>query len=172
MIDDNIERFWFALYTKPRHEFKAESQLNLAMIQNYLPAITKLKQWSDRKKKITEPLLRGYIFILADEKERLQALEQQSIVRCVCERGRPAKIPEDQIENLRKFIREERDYIVHDGLIKGSRIRIKEGPFKDVEGVIIEEPGKKSIAVSIDLLNRTVITHITDDNIIEVLQSK
>lgn len=166
------QRYWFALYTKPRHEFKAEIQLNAAGIENYLPVISKIKQWSDRKKKVLEPLLRGYIFIHAFERERIIALEQNSIVRCICEHGRPARIPDFQILNLQRFILEEREYIIHDGIIKGAKVRIKEGPFKDVEGVIVNEPNKKSIAVSIDLLNRTVITHFTDENILEVIQDK
>jgi len=61
MIKNSIDKFWFALYTKPRNEFKAEQQLIAAGITNYLPTVTLLKQWSDRKKKVTEPLLRGYI---------------------------------------------------------------------------------------------------------------
>jgi hypothetical protein len=58
-----------------------------------------VRQWSDRKKKITEPLLRGYIFIFADERERMISLEQDSVVRCIFDLGRPAKIPEWQINN-------------------------------------------------------------------------
>ena len=76
MKNNSLEKFWFALYTKPRNEFKSEQQLIAAGITNYLPTVTLLKQWSDRKKKVTEPLLRGYIFIYANEEERLVSLEQ------------------------------------------------------------------------------------------------
>ena len=87
------EKSWFALYTRPRSEFKAAEQINSLGVYYYLPTITKVRQWSDRKKKITEPVIRGYIFIYGDEKERLISLEQQAVVRCVFEAGRPAKIP-------------------------------------------------------------------------------
>ncbi|MEJ2505376.1 MAG: transcription termination/antitermination NusG family protein [Ignavibacteriaceae bacterium] len=76
-----MEKSWLALYTKPRSEFKAEEQLISSGIQTYLPTITKLKQWSDRKKKIAEPLFRGYIFIYADEQERLTSVEKPAIVK-------------------------------------------------------------------------------------------
>lgn len=85
---------WYVLYTKVHHEFKAQIQLNNLNIKNYLPANSRLKQWSDRKKKVREPLLKGYIFINATEKERLIALEQSSIVRCLFDNGKPAIIPE------------------------------------------------------------------------------
>jgi transcription antitermination factor NusG len=67
------QKYWFVLYTKPRHEFKAEEQIKSLNIEVYLPTTTVVKQWSDRKKKVTEPLFKSYIFIYADEKERLNS---------------------------------------------------------------------------------------------------
>ncbi|MBI2418666.1 MAG: UpxY family transcription antiterminator, partial [Ignavibacteriales bacterium] len=130
--DSPVQRNWFALYTRPRSEFKAEIQLNSIEILNYLPVTTQIKQWSDRKKKVTEPLLRGYIFIYATEKERLISLEQNAVIRCVSERGRAAVIPEDQMNNLRSFIQKEMQYDVYEGLVPGTKIRITHGPFAGV----------------------------------------
>lgn len=70
------ERAWYALYTKPKAEFKAAQQLKCIGIDYYLPTITKIKQWSDRKKRITEPVLRGYIFIYATEKKEASLLKK------------------------------------------------------------------------------------------------
>ena len=165
------DRFWFALYTKPKSEFKAAEQLNSVEISYYLPTVTRMKQWSDRKKKITEPVMRGYIFVFATESERLLSVEQYSIVRCVFDRGRPARIPEWQIENLKKVLNNEVDFIVHDGLIPGKKVLIKDGPFKGVIAVIQEiTSGNKSIAVSIDLLNRSIITHLPTDSTFELIK--
>lgn len=169
MIENN-DRKWFALYTKPRHEFKAALQLETEDINYYLPVITRLKQWSDRKKKITEPLLRGYIFIFANEKERYLSLQQLSIVRCIFDHGRPAVIPEWQIENLKKFLNKEADVIVHSGIVLGAKVKILDGPFAGVIGVVKQEVKGKTIAVNIDLLNRSVLTKISKDTGFEILR--
>ncbi|MFO7445841.1 MAG: UpxY family transcription antiterminator [Ignavibacteriaceae bacterium] len=163
---------WFALYTKPRNEFKAAEQIETLGIQYYLPVVTKIKQWSDRKKKISEPVLRGYIFIYADEKERLASLEQYAIVRCVFDQGRAAVIPAWQIENLRKMLSHESDFLIHDGVVPGVKVRIKEGPFTDIIGVVRETENGSTIAVSIDLLNRSVIAHLPKESIFEILKEK
>ncbi len=167
---DNNVKSWFALYTKPRSEFKAAEQLEANGINRYLPTVTTLKQWSDRKKKITEPVIRGYIFIKADEKERLLALEQYSIVRCVTERGRPAVIPEWQIDNLKKMLEYDGDFYVMNGLAPGKKVRIKEGPFAGVEGTYRESENDKTISVSIELLNRSVIAHLPKESVIEIIK--
>ncbi len=66
MIKNSTDKFWFALYTKPRNEFKAEQQLTAVDITNYLPTVTLLKQWSDRKKKVTEPAFKRIHFYLCE----------------------------------------------------------------------------------------------------------
>ncbi len=162
-MTDNNERKWFALYTKPRNEFKAALQLEAVNVNHYLPVITRFKQWSDRKKKITEPLLRGYIFIFADEKERYISLQQISIVRCIFDNGRPAVIPEWQIDNLKKFLNKETEVIVHSGIVPGAKVRILDGPFAGIIGVVKQEVKGRTIAVNIDLLNRSVLTQISND---------
>jgi transcription antitermination factor NusG len=172
MREQNGWKRWYALYTRPRQEFKAEIQINASGIETYLPLITQVKQWSDRKKKVTEPILRGYIFINATERERLIALEQPAVVRCVSERGKPAVIPEGQIENLKAFVREESQYRLFEGLIKGTRVRITDGPFHGVEGVVVQDSDGKSLAVTIELLNRSILTYISDKDKIEVLKVK
>jgi transcription antitermination factor NusG len=159
---------WYALQTKPRQEFKAEKQLKKLNIENYLPVIVKKHKWSDRVKEIFEPIIRGYIFIKSNESERLAALEQISITKCLFDQGKPAVIPEWQIENLMKMLRVESEYFVYEGLVVGTKVEIVEGPFSGVIGVIQSTSEKRMFAVSLELLNRTVIAHLPKDSV-EVL---
>lgn len=167
---DIIVKAWFALYTKPRSEFKAAEQIEEIGVEYYLPTITKVRQWSDRKKKITEPLIRGYIFILADEKERVLSLECQGIVRCIFDAGRPAKIPQWQIDNLKTMLSNKSDFYVKEGLKRGVKVRIIDGPFAGVIGVVQDTVNGKEISVSIDLLNRSVIAYLPKESIFEIIK--
>lgn len=162
-------RNWFALYIKPRQEFKAEEQLKSIDVQYYLPVITRLKQWSDRKKRVSEPLIRGYIFIYGNERERLSALEQTSVIRCIHEHGRPAAIPDWQIESLKKMIEYKAEYFIQEGLVAGSRVEITAGPFTGVRGVVQSSPEGKTIAVTIELLNRSVVAYLPKESILRII---
>ncbi len=161
---------WFALYTKPRNEFKAAEQIESLGVEFFLPTITRLKQWSDRKKKITEPLLRGYILIYASEKQRILSLEQKAIVRCVFDLGKPAKIPQWQIDNLKTMLKTNSKLTIEEGLLPGVKVMITDGPFQGVIGKVQNTAGGKTIAVSIDLLNRSVIARLPKESVFEVLQ--
>lgn len=166
----NDDKYWFALYTKPRHEFKAAEQLKLIDVEHYLPVVSKMKQWSDRKKLIKEPVISSYIFIRGDEKDRLESLQQDAIIRCLFENGRPAKIPDWQIESLRLMLDSQSDFYVKNGLVPGQKVKINDGPFKGITGVIQYSENEKTIAVSIDLLKRSILAHLPRDSKFEIIK--
>lgn len=165
----NNSKQWTALYTRPRHEFKAEEQLNELRVDNYLPTVSRIKQWSDRKKKIAEPVFKSYIFIFSTEKERLNALQQPSIIRSVTFAGKPAVIPEEQIENLKKMISTNREIYIANRIQVGTRVRVTEGPFEGIEGVVYHTDKKeKMLAINIDLLNRSVSVQLPKESVTKI----
>lgn len=162
------DKKWYALYTKPKHEFKAETQLAACGIEYFLPSVVRIKQWSDRKKKVKEPLFSGYIFVCGNERDRLIALEQYAIVRSIFFEGKPAIVPNWQIENLQKMLEKGEDVTVTDQLSTGTTVKIISGPFKDIEGIVYETSNQeKMLSITIDLLRRSVIVKIPRDSIIE-----
>ncbi|MEW5843659.1 MAG: UpxY family transcription antiterminator [Bacteroidota bacterium] len=166
-----IIKKWFALYTKPQQEFKAAFQLEGKEIEYYLPTITHFKQWSDRKKKIEEPLLRGYVFIHAIEKERLISLQQSSIVKTIGFNGKPSCIPDWEIDNLKKLLEKSSDVFVSHQIELGTKVKIIDGPFKDVVGTVCKRQEEKWFCVSIELLRQTVMVRLTEENIVQILEN-
>ena len=62
------------------------------------------------------------------------------------------------------------DVLVKEGLVPGVKIKIKEGPFAGVIGTLQEIDNQKTLAVSIDLLNRSVIAYLSKESIIEIIK--
>ena len=85
-------------------------------IENFLPSQTVIKQWSDRKKKIEEPLFSCYVFIHAFTKHRVMAVQTDGVVRMISFRGEPASMPESEIAAIRKVLdRSESFEPIHSG---------------------------------------------------------
>jgi transcriptional antiterminator RfaH len=160
---------WFALVVKSKCEFKAEEELSNLGIQNYLPVTTAIRKWSDRKKKIKVPLIRGYIFVYAGEKERLFSLEQKSVVKCLFDGGRPAVIPDWQIENLKRILEFKSEIIVENYLVAGDAVKIIDGPFEGVIGVLQSTGSERTLSVSIDMIHRSVIVHLPAESVVKAL---
>ncbi len=169
--NSNWKISWYALYTKPRHEFKAQLYLDEVKIENYLPTITVTKKWSDRRKKIQEPIFRSYVFIRTDEKGRTRAMQNPPIVRTVAFNGKPAIIPDWQINNLRIMLAESPEVFISDRIEVGTKVRITSGPFTDVIGVVQEKNNETFLSVSIDLLQRSVLVRLPKESIIKLLEN-
>ncbi len=168
MIHNHINKNWYVLYTHSRCEFKVEKSLQTKCIKTYLPVKKTIKQWSDRKKEITQPLFPGYVFIYATEKERLISLEEKQVVCSLCDAGKPAVVPEWQIDSLQKMIIVNPEINVIEGLYKGLEIEINSGPFQGIRGVVVEIDSKNHLAISIELINRTVIVNLPAKSVISL----
>ncbi len=162
-------KHWYAFYTKPHQEFKAQQQFEYAGIENYLPVIKTIRQWKDRKKKTLEPLFKSYIFVYGNEKERLCALQQSAIVRTICFNGKPSIIPAYQIENLKIMLNENPDIFVVNHIEEGEFVKIIDGPFKGVIGKIKIVSKEKWLAVSVDLLQRSVIVRLPIESVVKLI---
>ena len=95
---------WHVLYTKPRHEIKALERLAQKGFEVYCPMKTTLKQWSDRKKKVSEPLLPSYLFIKTTEKKRAIPLTDPSVLNYIFWLGKPAIVRDSEIDALKGII--------------------------------------------------------------------
>lgn len=152
---------WFAAYTNPRSEKQAEKLLKTQGINVYLPVIKRLKQWSDRKKMVEEPLIRSYIFVNISEKEYYQVLNTQHVVRFICFEGKAAPIPEDQINTLRLLLSTDTDIDVIDTPMKeGSPVRVKKGPLLGMTGELLEYKQKKRVMVKLSHTGKTLIVNL------------
>ncbi|MBK7632563.1 MAG: UpxY family transcription antiterminator [Ignavibacteriales bacterium] len=168
MGSDDV-RYWFALVVKSRCEFKAEEELSTLGVSTYLPSTTLLKKWSDRKKEVIVPIIRGYIFIHANEKERLYSLEQKSVVKCLFDAGRSAVIPDWQIENLKRVLEYKPEITVENGITFGDSVKIIDGPFEGVIGILISTSKGRTLSISIDLIHRSIIVHLPNESIVKAL---
>lgn len=92
---------WYAVYTAARAEKKVKERLDQIGIENYLPLRTEYRVWSDRKKKVSVPLISGYIFVHIKEETFVPVLTTPGVVTFLKEKGKAVAIPAEQIERLR-----------------------------------------------------------------------
>lgn len=157
----NGESCWFALETRHRCEKKVVQQLTRLSIETYLPERTEIHRWSDRKKAVTIPLFPGYAFVKLDRSRanRVRVLQTPGVIGFVTSQGKAIPVPADQVEYLRKLLRENVPCSIHAFLRAGQRVRVRGGCLDGVEGIYIDADRKKLI-VSIDCLQRSVAVRV------------
>jgi len=103
-MDENKK--WFAVHTKPRSEKRVTEILTRKKIENYYPINKVLRQWSDRKKLVNEPLFPYFVFIKITESELLSLKQIDGVINFVYWLGRPAIIRDSEIEAIKQFLDE------------------------------------------------------------------
>lgn len=150
----DIERKWYAIYTMPRWEKKVAKLLNDNQLEAYCPLNVTIKQWSDRKKKVEEPLFKSYVFVRVSDKEQLAVKETTGVLNFVYWLRKPAVIKDFEIENIRRFLNEYQDVTVQpfgEGILPGSKLIVKSGIMMGYEGTALRV-NKKYVEVRIDSL--------------------
>lgn len=137
---------WYVLYTKPRNEKKTAQLLADKGIEVYCPLQENIRQWSDRKKKIQDPLFKSYLFVrLEDYKtEQVNVLTTRGAVRFLWWQGNPGVVREEEIEAIRRFLNEYKGTAIWVSFDKGEEVKIKEGALKEQKGKIIKLKGNKA----------------------------
>jgi transcriptional antiterminator RfaH len=130
---------WYVVYTKPKWEKKVADKLNAIGITAYCPLISKVSQWSDRKKKISVPLFNSYVFVHLAEADRNRVFEAIGVVRYLFWLGKPAIVKDIEIATIQKWLDVPEVFEVSvDQLSKGDKIVLESGPFKSQSAVIQE----------------------------------
>jgi transcription antitermination factor NusG len=156
-----MEKTWFAVYTKSRSEKKVAALLEERGIEYYLPLIKLLKQWSDRKKWIEEPLFRSYIFVQINEKQYFEVLQVAGVVKYISFEKKAVPIPPQQIEAIRYFLNE-KEPVFDDNQEwkKGQQVEIISGNLTGLAGQLVELNGKHKVSIVIDAVNRSLLIQI------------
>lgn len=152
---------WYALYTRSRTEKKVHIELVARGIESFLPLQKTLKQWSDRKKWVEEPLIRSYVFVRITEKEYFEVLNTPGAVRFIFFEGKAASIPDWQIDALKHIIDSGVEAEITDqGFEPGDKVMITRGPFRDMPGELIELKGKRKVILRIDHIGHSILLTI------------
>ena len=163
-IGSNDVQRWYVLYTRSRHEKLVESQLLRKGIEAYTPKVTYRRRWSDRMKHVEEPVFRSYCFARFPMVDKRRIISQQGVVNIVHFNNQYVPVEDSVIDSLKILIRNELQIDPCPYLKKGDRVLIKKGPFKGLEGYILEKRNKNTtLVVSVDAIAASVKCVIDSD---------
>ena len=161
---------WYALYLRSRYEKKVAIELEKKKIEQFLPLIEEVHVWSDRKKKVVEPLFRGYLFVKTDLRDRETILRTNGVIRFVGIQNKPSRVPDLQIDWLRRVVGGSKAVQRESYLEVGERVRIISGPLIGVEGIINRVNGGSRVIVPIAAVQQSVSFQVPSD-LLEIIRS-
>jgi transcription antitermination factor NusG len=153
---------WYALQTKARHEKVVQERLQGRGVETFLPMVTEIHHWSDRKKKVELPLFSCYLFArLAPTKmDRLRILCVEGVFRFVGHGNAGLPIPDEQIEAVRALVDSQLPYSSHPFFKVGQKVRICSGSLQGVQGILVSQNGDETVVISVDAIQRSLAVKV------------
>ncbi len=134
----SITKKWYVVYTRPRWEKKVSDIFSRKKIEHYCPLNRVIRQWSDRKKIVTEPLFGFYVFVQIDQHEQSQVRLTEGVVNFVYWLGKPAVVRNEEIQAIREFLNDYRDVRLEKTAVNlHDVVRVIGGPLVMQKGQVV-----------------------------------
>ena len=147
---------WFALYTRSRHEKAAERELNKKGVETFLPLRRVMRQWSDRRKIVEEPLFKSYLFVKTSLSQKFGVLNTFGVVTMVHNSAEPIEVAEKDLLAVRQFVGQDIQADPFPYLKEGQRVYVRSGPMKGTEGFVVRKDNHCRLVISVHALKQSV----------------
>ena len=138
---EGLKKKWFVLCTKPRNELKVTERLTRIGIEVYTPIRIEVRQWSDRKKKVTIPLLPSMVLVQLLPKEIDVVFQVPGAMRFLFEHGKRASVSNEEVLAMKSYL--ENTYTTQKELEVGDTVKV---PLLEQEATLLSIKGKKCLA--------------------------
>lgn len=163
-MTENLAK-WYAVHTRSRFEQKVYDGIFGKSIEVFLPKIQVMSRRTDRVKKLMVPLIPGYVFVNStlEPDEHISILKTPGVVQLVGFKGKPVPANNEEIQSLMIINGTDRTVQNREYMKTGDRIRIVNGPLKNLTGFYLHHKGQADkVVVSVELINRSMEIAIED----------
>lgn len=156
--DTYYDTRWFAVYSKPRLESVAESNLQRQSYDTYLPRIKHSRRRRGAWQEIVEPLFPRYLFIRMTPKQSTMSpiASTRGVSNLVRFGHQISPVPEGLVEQLRAA--ENPVSGLHGCknpiFTQGEKVRVLDGPLAEIEAIFESTDGDARVTILLDILGR------------------
>jgi transcription antitermination factor NusG len=150
---------WYGLYVRPRFEKVVAANLSRRGLDVFQPTYStrhRLREHRDFR----VPLFPGYVFCRVDAAEVSSLLMTPGVVHILGTGAGVKPINEGEIAAIRLALQAGLPCEPCSFPKTGRRVRVSEGPLRDLEGILAEGGKGSSIVIGISLLKRAVMVEL------------
>lgn len=143
---------WWVAHTKARNEKAAAWDLLNKRIGYFLPLVEQVRMSGGRKRHVLTPLFPSYLFFCGTEKDRYHALTTNRFTGLLPVADQDGL--RDELEVIEKALHGEAGLDPYPFAAKGRRCRISSGPFRGLEGVVVERRQIARLVLQVGILGQ------------------
>jgi len=153
---------WYAVQTGYRCEQRVAKGLTTKGLETYLPLLSEMHQWKDRRKLVDVPAFNGYLFVHFEPslRNRVKVLETHGVVRLLGGNHTPNPVDSTEIDSLRRTLTSGVACDRCDSLVPGALVKVKRGPLAGVQGRLVRIKNSFRLVVAISVFSQAISTEL------------
>jgi len=152
---------WVAFYTLARREKDLMRKLAAAGVPFYSPLVRRrLHSAGGRVRSSWVPLFPGYVFSPVDDDQRRAALATNVVSRWLLVPDQRMLV--DDLRAIKRLIDSERPLTPEARLDAGQAVRVRSGPLRGLEGLVVSRRGEERLLVAVRFLNQGASIELED----------
>ncbi len=151
---------WYAVQCWLRKESMIAAQLEGQGFECFLPKYKSVREWSDRKKEVEQPLFPGYLFCRFDYTQRRPVVVTPGVLQVVGCGRTPTPIEDREMEAIQIAVASGVPGQPWPYLEVGEKVRIHTGKLSGLEGILVNFKGNHRVVLSVTLLQRSVALEV------------
>jgi transcriptional antiterminator RfaH len=152
---------WWCLHTKPRQEKAAARDLRTRGVAYYLPQVVHEDRTPQgRKTRSVVPLFTSYLFLLGDERDRVEALKGNRLAK-VLEVADQEALAHD-LRQIHQMLSSGLAVVPEPLMPVGAKVRIRTGPLTGIEGTVIRRGKRDQFVAVVQFLGRGATVDLED----------
>lgn len=162
-----MQKNWYIIYTKAKCEKKVAATLTRKKVKNFLPVNSREVNIFRKRKIYREPLFRSYIFTFISEAEINAVKLIDGVLNVVYWKGKPAVIPEDEIEVIKEFVSDYQNIKLEKaGVNLNEVVRVVDRPKYFLDGNLLTVKNT-TVKVNLPSIGFTMVAQVTPASAME-----
>lgn len=157
------ESLWFVAHVRPRCEKKLQEFCHREGFPTTLPIFKSVKKYRRKKVEFLKPLFPGYLFLNVDRLSSSKVRQNQYVANLL--------EPPDQFEfasqlqQILEALSSESEVRLCPNIVEGQRVRVKLGPLRGIEGIVLQRQGALEIQLRLDFIGQAAALRVDADQV-------
>jgi transcription antitermination factor NusG len=151
-------RIWYVLHTKSRQEKVVAADLASLGLPHFLPLVSEVRHYADRKAKVALPLFPGYVFVRGSLDKLYPVDRNKRLVNII-----PVAAQNElnwELKNLNMALLNDVALYPYEILKRGTRVEVRSGPLRGLQGLIENRGQADRLVLQVEMLGRAMSLEI------------
>lgn len=158
-----MELLWYVAHVRPRCEKKLVEFSEREGLETTLPLYRSVKRYRGKQVEFQKPLFPGYVFLRLN-KDGVQKVRQNQYVANLLEPPDQAEFVA-QLQSILDALATELEIRLEPQIVEGQRVRIKYGPLRGLEAVVVRRSGTIEVHLRLDFIGQAAAVKLAADEL-------